>query len=228
MTRIAFRIFMYVMLAGFLIASLVRNQQTFRRLQRDNRQLSLAASALEEKAQAAATSQAALRRERDALAAQLGAATNASSLLAAANGSFQSLQHEKLRAEIARLSEDNVRQDTQLVALRAQLQGLHALKLKTDTALQDLQSACAAASNDVVRLRAADSDKSARLATREQELANTRSELNTAKTKVAELASAREEADKTLQALQAKSGADQAELAALRGRLAETPAKKGP
>ena len=45
---------------------------------------------------------------------------------------------------------------------------------------------------------------------------------------VAELASAREEADKTLQALQAKSGADQAELAALRGRLAETPAKKGP
>ncbi len=225
MTRTLFRILVMLLIGGSLVAALVRIQQNTRVLQKENRTLAGAAAAREEKLEAAVQTQAALQTELEAAAARLAEATNATSLLAAERIDAQNRQHEKLRGEIARLSSDSVGFETQLAALRTQHQELQAARNQADGALRTLQAAHAAASNEIARLKGADADKAARIATRDQELANVRSELDAAKRSVQELTAAKTSADQALQALQAKSGADQAELAALRQRVAELQPK---
>jgi chromosome segregation ATPase len=224
-TRTLFRVLLILLLGGALVAALLRIQKNARALQTENRKLSLETAALAEKETAATRSRDALQAELAAVGAQLSDATNAAARVAATQDGTAVQQHDKLRAEIARLSEESVRLETQLAALRSQYQELQGAKSQADAALRALQAGALSASNEIVRLRGMDADKTARLATRDQELANLRTELGTAKKAAQELTTAKAAAELALQALQAKSGADQAELAALRGQLAELKAK---
>jgi septal ring factor EnvC (AmiA/AmiB activator) len=134
--------------------------------------------------------------------------------------------HEKLRVEIARLSEDTIRKDALIKTMKGQAQALQESKGKTEASLQAVQAALATTSNEVVRLRTSDADKAALLAAREQELANVRSELAASNKAGQEAAEGKTAAEKTVQELQAKSGADQAELARLKQHLAELESGK--
>ncbi len=148
-----------------------------------------------------------LRADSSRIAAQLAEATNSTSLhLAASEGAQQSL-HQKLRAEITRLSEDNVLKESQLDTLRSQIAAVRQEQARIGEAWRLATGSAAAFSNEVKQVRASEADKSARLALREQELA-------TARATAQQAAAAQAAAD-----LNAKTA--QTELATLKARVAE-------
>jgi hypothetical protein len=213
-------------LAVILLALLVlaANQNAALRIERAR--LADTAVDQEKRLNAATLERARLRLEAGQLAARLAEATNSSSASLTAAQNEQKVLHDKLRAEITRLSSDNVLKDTQADALRAQLQSLGELQNKTDAAYKNTLAALAASSNEVTRITALDADKAARLAQREQDLAAKVNELAKANEATAQAAAAQAVAEKNALATQGRLDAAQAELAALKARVAEFEAEK--
>jgi chromosome segregation ATPase len=195
------------------------------RLKRENERLGRVTAKLSKEAASAQAGQATWRTNAVRLEARL---TEASAALAAAPQRTQAQEqvHEKLRAEIARLSEETMRGGASLTALRETEKSLRESKGKTEGQLREAQSALATAQGELTRLRASEADKTTRLAAREQELATAKSDLAAATKTSQEALAAKTAAEGKVQALQAQSGADQAELARLKQRVAELEAEK--
>jgi hypothetical protein len=212
-------------LAVILLAMVVISANRNTALRIESARLKESEADLRSRMTAAVAARDKLREETAGFPARLIAATNAAVTLAATQYSQIAL-HDKLRGEIARLSEDNVLKESQLDALRAQSQEFRDGQYKAESLFRNAQNVLAATSNEVTRLRASDTDKSARLALREQELAAKVAELTAAATARQQLETQKAAADQVTRDLQAKLDAGQAELTALKARVTELEAGK--
>ncbi len=246
-----------VALAVILLVVIVisANRNSALRIEKDG--LSVTAADLRKQVDAAIEAQDTLRADATRFEARLTEATNTTAATFTASGEAQNSLHEKLRAELARLSADGVLKDAQIESLRVQLQELRTLQNKTETTYRNSLATLTATSNEVTRIRASDADKAGRLLQREKELAAKATELaaanNTARLATAAQGTAEQNA-KVLQAqldagktqldasqakvndiqakltdAQAKLNAAQTEITALKAKLAElTPAQPKP
>jgi chromosome segregation ATPase len=223
-----------------LLIMLVLSTNKLSGLRLENGRLHDRTADLDKQLTAAVADRDTLRKEAGDFAARLADATNSSSASLSAAQGAQNALHDKLRAEIARLSADNVLKDTQMDVVRVQNQEIRELQNKTESSFQKTQNALTAMSNQVNQLRAQDADKAARLTQKDQELAAKATELAAkaaelaakttelaaAKNAAAQAAAAQAAAEQNAKAAQAQITAVQAELAALKTRIAELEAEK--
>jgi len=108
----------------------------------------------------------ALRAECDALAARLVQSETARKEL---EEKTDPALHDRLRTEIARLSEINLRLEAEKQTIREETDRLRRLLDETETARRQLDGALAAASNEIARLRQSEQNFRERLASTERE-----------------------------------------------------------
>lgn len=169
--------------------------------------------------------QDALRKEAALFETRLAEAGQAGAREAVKDRDQLNVQNEKLRGEIARLSEENVRHDTQTESLRTQLQETRDARGKLETEHRNLQAAHAAVSNEAVQLRASDADKTVRLTARDQELAAKNAELAAAAKNLLDATTQLKTAAATIESLKTQADAARAETAAAKTKLAELEAE---